>query len=85
MGQGAMAVTHHMSRPSGSSDQPQRDTGGGQGLLHFSDLADGLGVSSLPSPACALLLLSFLGVWTLLCMREEEREDLGRGTMGEES
>lgn len=53
--------------------------------IHFSDLADGLGVSSLPSPLCALLLLSFLGVWTLLCMREEEREDVGRGIMGEES
>lgn len=47
--------------------------------IHFSDLAGGLGVSSLPSPLCVLLLFSFLGVWALLCwlLRKEEGEGSG--------
>lgn len=34
-GRWAVATTYHMARPSGSSDQLQRDTGGGQGAYTF--------------------------------------------------
>lgn len=53
--------------------------GHGELNIHFSDLAGGLGVSSLPSPLCVLLLFSFLGVWALLCwlLRKEEGEGSG--------
>lgn len=76
-----------MARPLGSSHQLQCDTGGGQGSFYipFSDPADGLGVVSLPSTLCDLLLYSLLRCLGLAVAgrrtRERAEEEPGGGEL----